>query len=367
MKWKNPCRRFPALLAFFFVLFAAAAPQARAEEAVLYEKSGADRLYQSLDQDARDLLGQAGVREGRVQELDGQGLLRGLGRALREKLAAPLKAAGALLGIILLCRLCGCFEEGGFGAQAGAIACGAVMAAPLLGLLSACETVSQTAGAFITAAVPVYAGLLTASGSPAAGSGYSFLAMGAGAAVPWLCAGFLLPLLRVYLALAVSAAASGGRLGKLADSLYRFGKWALGLAVTAYTGVLSVQTALNGQIDAAAGKAAKLALSSGVPIVGGALGDAVAAIQNSVHMVKSGAGAFGMLAGLCLFLPLIGECAAWAGVCFLGEMAGDLFEAPEAGRLMGAFGGVVKMVLAVVASVCAVCVVTGAVVVFAAN
>ena len=78
--------------------------------------------------------------------------------------------------------------------------------------------------------------------------------------------------------------------------MYRLGKWALTTLVTLFAAILSVQTAVNAQVDAATGKAAKLALSAGLPIVGGALGDAVTAIQNSVRIVKSGAGAFGMLA-----------------------------------------------------------------------
>ncbi len=349
-----------------FLLVALSSPSAQAQEGEIFEKSGAGRLYDGLDQETQTLLGQAGAKDGRITgELDGAGLLEGVARSLRQKLAAPLKAAAALIGIVVLCRVCGCFAEGSSGRQMGAVACGVVMAGPLLGLLSLCQTTARTAGAFITAAVPVFAGLITASGNPAAGSGYSVLAMAAGAALPWLASGFLLPLLRMYMAVSLSAAATGGRLDKLAGSLYSFGKWVLVVAVTGYTGLLSVQTALNAQIDAAAGKAAKLALSSGVPIVGGVLGDAVAAIQNSVHMVKSGVGAFGILAGLCIFLPAMGECLVWSLVCLAGQTLGDLFDAPEVSGLMAACAGVAKMILAVLASVCAVCVATSAAVVFA--
>ena len=130
-------------------------------------------------------------------------------------------------------------------------------------------------------------------------------------------------------------------------------------AVTAFTGVLSVQTAVNAQVDAAAGKAAKLALTTGVPIVGGALGDAVTAIQNSVHIVKSGVGAFGILAALCLFAPAMIQCALWCGVCMAGQA--------KASSLLGAFSGAVKMVLAVMASICAVCVASAAAIVFAGS
>ena len=350
------------------LLLGIAAPSAWAQGEV-YEKSGAEELYQALDEDARDLLSRAGVEGGMVEEgVSGKSLLEGAGELVREKMGAPLEALAALLGIIVLCRLGSCFEEGSLGENAqmiGAAACAVVMVGPVLGMLGACQKVADSASAFLAAAVPVYAGLLAAAGNLASGGGYSFLAMLAGGAIPVLAGGILLPALRIYLGLAAASALSSVKVDKAAEAIYALGKWALVTAVTAFAGVLSVQTAVNAQVDAAAAKAAKLALATGVPIVGGALGDAVGAIQNSVHIVKSGVGAFGMLAALCLFAPAMIECALWCGVCAAGQAAGDIFGASKASALLEAFSGTAKMILAVMASVCAVCVASAAAIVFA--
>ena len=134
------------------------------------------------------------------------------------------------------------------------------------------------------------------------------------------------------------------------------------LNVKELTPILSVQTVLNAQVDAASGKAVKFLASSAVPIVGGAFGDAVAAIQNSVEIVKSGVGAFGILAALCIFVPAMLQGALWMGVCLLGQVAAGLFDTPRLGSLFGACAWVAKMVLAVLVSVCAVAVVCAALV-----
>ena len=89
----------------------------------------------------------------------------------------------------------------------------------------------------------------------------------------------------------------------------------------------------------------------------------VGAIRNSVQIVKSGVGAFGILAAVCIVLPAAAECLLWSGACALGHAAAELFEAPAIGSLLEACGSVVKMVLAVLASVCAVCVASAAAVV----
>lgn len=341
-------------------------PSASADE--LAERSGAGKLYDSLDKDTRDLLDDLGAGQGLVTEgISGSALFDILSELMREKLTGPLKALASLAAICLLTRLCGCFEEGELGSTArlaGAAACGVVLAPPVLALLTSCARAADGAAAFLGVAAPVYAGLLGASGSVATGSGYSFLAMLAGDLIPVLAAGFLLPMLRVYLALSAASAVSETGLEKLTASLYSFGKWGLVTAVTLYAGILSVQTAVNGQVDAATNKAAKLALSSGVPIVGGALGDAAAAIQNSVNIVKSGAGAFGILAAVCLFAPSLVECLLWSAVCMAGQTAADLLELRQAGEMLKAFSGTVKMILAVFGSICAVCIASAAAIVF---
>ena len=298
----------------------------------IYEKSGAGELYDALDQDTQDLLSQAGIGEGSWESGDGGQLFQALSQLLREKLAAPLKGLAALLGVVVLCRLGGIFEEGGSASLlAGTLACAGVLTVPLLELIQAAQRVIESACVFLGASVPVYSALLLASGNTAAGGSYSFWTLAAGSLIPALSSALLMPLLHMFLLLALASSLCGGAFDKLLQSLYSFAKWALVLAVTLFSGVLSVQTVLNAQVDAASGKAVKFLASSAVPIVGGAFGDAVAAIQNSVEIVKSGVGAFGILAALCIFVPTMLQGALWMGVCLLGQVAAGLFRYAPAG------------------------------------
>ena len=329
----------------------------------IYEKSGAGELYDALDQDTQDLLSQAGIGEGSWESGDGGQLFQALSQLLREKLAAPLKGLAALLGVVVLCRLGGIFEEGGSASLlAGTLACAGVLTVPLVELIQAAQRVIESACVFLGASVPVYSALLLASGNTAAGGSYSFWTLAAGSLISALSSALLMPLLHMFLLLALASSLCGGAFDKLLQSLYSFAKWALVLAVTLFSGVLSVQTVLNAQVDAASGKAVKFLASSAVPIVGGAFGDAVAAIQNSVEIVKSGVGAFGILAALCIFVPTMLQGALWMGVCLLGQVAAGLFDTPRLGSLFGACAWVAKMVLAVLVSVCAVAVVCAALV-----
>ncbi len=361
---------FPLILCFLFCLALWTAPTAKAWETDfekgLLEKSGAEDLYDSLDEETKDLMDQAGAED----ILSGKGggdLFSALSALVREKLTGPLKALAALTAVILLCRLAGCFaagEAGSVASFAGALACAAVVVTPLLQVIGSARGAVEAAGVFLLASVPVYGALLAASGNPAAGSSYSFLTLAVGNAIPALSSAVIFPLLHIFLALALTASVSQVKFDKFAKSLYGFGKWLLVLAVTVFSGVLSVQTALNAQVDAATNKAAKLAASTAIPIVGGAFGDAVAAIQNSVHLVKSGLGAFGILAALCILGPPMIEAAVWIVVCYAGQMMGELFDMGKLASFLGMCVSAAKMVLAVLSSVCIVSVVSAAILLF---
>ena len=358
-------RAVGALLVVWAVVVLSAGRAVAADE--LYDASGAAEIMESLDRETQKLLDQAGAGDGGIKGVTGQKLFDAMAYVVREKVAGPIKAICAILAVTVLTKLCGCFEEGETSDTArlvGAIACTVAVAGPVIWLMTLCQRVTESAAAFLGVAAPVYAGLMTACGGVATGSGYSFLTMLLGEMIPVLSAGFILPLLRIYLGLSVVSVLSEERLSKFTGSIYGFMKWTLVTAVTIYSGVLSVQAALNSQVDAASGKAVKLALSTGVPVVGGALGDAVAAIQNSLKIVKSGAGAFGVLAALCIFLPAGAECLMWSGVCMLGQAAGDLFALPKVGEVLGAFASTVKLLLGVIVSVCAVCVASAAAIIF---
>ena len=358
-------------LVMFVLLVACTKAQGAEAESLpeqIAEKSGLTEAMDSLARGTKALLNQWGADNLGEEGLDGGRIFQALCALVQEKLTGPLKAWGAVLGVLLLCRLAGCMEEGSLSPMVpliGCLACAAITLPAILALLAQCAVTAESASAFLLASMPAYGALLAASGSVAAGSAYTFLTLGAGSALPLLSSGLLLPLLRIYLALAVSSGVSGMPVQRLSASLYSFIKWMLVLAVTLFSGILSIQTILNTHIDAAAGKTVKLIASSAIPIVGGALGDAVGAIQSSVQVVRSGAGAFGMLAALCIFAPAMIEASIWAGVCTLGQIAGELFGVPAAAGLLGSCASAAKLVLAVLASLCVVCLTCAGVVLFA--
>lgn len=264
---KRILRVFLALTVFILLL----SLPVRADEAELYQNSGADTLMEALPEEAQSLLQNVGANPMEAPAPDAvTKLFSALSEGFRAEWTAP---ARALLTLLVSCVLCRLVQE--FAAKELSYAvsvCGALCAAvtllsPMASLLEQAARVTDAAAVFLLAAVPVYAGLLFTAGNTVTAPTYGALSLAAANAVSVLSSAVLIPVLRVFLAFSVASAVTSFDLKRLTDALYKVIKWALVLAVTIYTGVLSVQTIVANSAEMAGGKAAKM-LVSGAPHCG---------------------------------------------------------------------------------------------------
>lgn len=113
----------------------------------------------------------------------------------------------------------------------------------------------------------------------------------------------IVPLLYVYLALCVAnSALAQDFLKNLANLIKWVMTWSLKIILYIFTGYISITGVVSGTADAAAVKAAKIAITGAVPIVGSILSDASETILVSAGVVKNTAGVFGLLVIIALWI-----------------------------------------------------------------
>ena len=107
---------------------------------------------------------------------------------------------------------------------------------------------------------------------------------------------WMIPLVYMYLSLSIAGCAMGEDLLKrIRDLIKWLLTWCLKNGLYIFTGYLSITGVVSGAADAVKLKAAKLTISSAVPVVGGMLADASEAVLVGAGMMKSVAGIYGML------------------------------------------------------------------------
>ena len=94
------------------------------------------------------------------------------------------------------------------------------------------------------------------------------------------------------------------------DGLSKFFKtsvvWLIGIMLTLFVGLLSVEGSLSSSVDGITAKTAKAAVSSFIPVVGKILGDAVDTVIGCASILKNAVGIVGVIViiGICV-LPII--------------------------------------------------------------
>ena len=269
-----------------------------------------------------------------------------------------VRSAVLLLTVVMLCGLVESFQDaaggeetGGLAAVVGAMAVAAIAITDANSLIGMGREALEHMQAFSKLLLPAVAAAAAAAGSPGGAAARDLVTMLFSDVLITVITSLLLPLLYLYMAACVGHAALGNEgLKRVASAI----KWAVTAALCAilliFVGYLTVSGAVAGTADAAAVKAAKFAMSSVVPVVGGILSDAAETVLAGAGILKNVVGVFGMLVvlGICLvpFLQL--------GIHYLAyKFTAALSAAGSGGRVAGLIdqiGGAFGLVLGMTGS-----------------
>lgn len=113
----------------------------------------------------------------------------------------------------------------------------------------------------------------------------------------------LLPLILVGTALGIISKVSDRvQISKLSKYFKSTTIWALGIALTLFVGILSLEGSLTSSVDGITAKTAKAAVSNFIPVVGKILGDAVDTVIGCSNILKNAVGLVGVIVviGICI-------------------------------------------------------------------
>lgn len=163
----------------------------------------------------------------------------------------------------------------------------------------------------------------------------------------------LVPGVFLYIVLCVGSAVTGEQiLKRMGDLLKQFLGWTLKMLVIIFTTYLSLTHVISGTTDVAALKAAKVSMSSFIPVVGGILSDASEAVLVSAGLMKNAAGVYGILAVLAVFLHPFLQIGLHYLILKLTGGVGSVFGTSRMTAVIDAFGSAMALLLAMTAASC---------------
>lgn len=162
-----------------------------------------------------------------------------------------------------------------------------------------------------------------------------------------------LPMVYIFLTFSVAHNALDEEImKKFSDTVKNILNWLLKILLIAFTTYMSVTGVISGTTDAATLKAAKVTISSVVPVVGSILSDASESVLVSMGIMKNAAGIYGILAVLAVFVGPFVKIGVQYLILKASAAVCGLFANKSISALVDDFSGAMGVLLAMVATGC---------------
>ncbi len=320
---------------------------------------GSEELDRALPDEARDLMEQNdidGVDIVQIRALTPGKLLATVYEGIKSQLTKPFRTLAVLLAIIIIAAYFDGLKTADLGntmAPVFNIVTTLCVSAALISPIVECITLTATAIAacanFVLTFIPVFCGVVMVSGQPLTAGTFSLFLFGTCQVISQIMSHLLVPMMGVYLAFCIfGSVVPNMKIGNAAKAVKSLVSWSLGIMLSAFVGLLSVQGIVSSSGDTAVVKATKFAIGSFVPVVGSALSDAFMAAQGSLKLLKASLGAYGIIAAVFTFLPVFLQVCIWyVGIGGVGAVS-EMFGLEHASQLLKAISTTLGMLMAVI-------------------
>lgn len=328
----------------------------------LQETAGVGDLADALPEDAEDRIGNITPTESVDFETGLGNILSSVAEEADGILQNGLKLCLEILAVVMLSSL---FRE--FSGAGTAMVLASTLAVGMI-------AVGQISSFFVRAAETVdemttFSGFLfttmatatAASGSVGKAGALYGVTLAVCGGLSKLLEALLLPAISCYIALIIADNAMGdSRLKIASDTIKQLLTNGLKAGVIGFTAYLSLSGVISGSADSAAVKAAKLTISTAVPVVGSLISDASETLLVSAGLLRSSVGMFGLLGVLAVsILPFVETGVSYLLLKGTSAVTGILGEKQLAG-LVGGLADAMGL-LAAVTGVCALILMIGCV------
>lgn len=201
--------------------------------------------------------------------------------------------------------------------------------------------------------IPVMTGALAAQGGVTASAALYTGTAVFDALLTGLISDFLMPLVYFYLSMVIADNALGDdTLKRIRDMVKGFITWSLKTILIVFTAYMGITGVVSGTTDAVTLKAAKLTISTVVPVVGGILSDASESVLVSVGILKNAAGIYGILAAAAVILAPFLKIGAHYLILKAAALVCSLLDPKGIGGLVEGFSCAMGLILAMTGATC---------------
>lgn len=348
----HAARSFVSCLAVLLMLSMLSVSACADEIDMIEEQIGVAELEQAAPRQVHAVFGSAEISDFSDMSSMLEKLWTSVTGQSRDLIFSALRGGAQILSAVFLAALCGCLMPSETVSAAGAFA----VALIAMSSISSCAEVGKdalsTMADYSHVLLPCLCTASTVSGGvTSAGAKYAISVLFLDGVIT-VCVDYVLPLLSVYMAVALTGTITDHPLLQSISRLLKLCvKWSLIIVTSAFTIYLSMTGLLTGSVDAAAAKTAKTAISAALPVVGGIVSDASSALLSGARMLCGSIGVMGLLAVLAVCLVPYLTLGSHYLVYQIAGSAAASFGDQRIGSVVKSLGDVYGILLGMVGSV----------------
>ena len=186
-------------------------------------------------------------------------------------------------------------------------------------IINMCKTSIDNLVAFINSLVPLLITLLITTGNITTASTLQPIILFMITFIGNFINGIIIPLSLVTVAISIiSNISERVKLDKITKFMNKTIIWGLGIALTIFVSVSSMESSMTKGVDALTVKTTKATVSNVIPIVGKILGDAVDTVLSCTNILKNAVGMVGVFVVISICMVPIIKLLTLMGVYYLG-------------------------------------------------
>ena len=221
-------------------------------------------------------------------------------------------------------------------------------------IINMCNTSIDNLVAFINSLVPLLITLLITTGNITTASTLQPIILFMITFIGNFINGIIIPLSLVTVAISIiSNISERVKLDKITKFMNKTIIWGLGIALTIFVSVSSMESSMTKGVDALTVKTTKATVSNVIPIVGKILGDAVDTVLSCTNILKNAVGMVGVFVVISICMVPIIKLLTLMGVYYLGAALCQPIADEKIIKLLEQIGETFKLLLAIMCSILA--------------
>ncbi len=332
---------------FVLLIFVFAFPVSAQE---LYGVSGTEEIEEALPEDTKEILEDFGINSSNITEqLDTQGFVSLTFDFLKNGIKGVLRTVCALLAMLLLSSLMSSFSPTGTIKAVETVCMLGASGLLITGIYSCISGALETLKgvfAFMTAAVPVYMGIMITASRPSSAASTGGVLLIACQVMSTVFTFVLAPLMNGCLAVGMCCAFAGEKgVSSLMNTVKKTGMWLYSLCTSVFLFLLSINSVAGSVKDNLTMKTLRFILGTTVPVAGAVLSESASTVAASVNLLKGSAGIYIVVSVAVMLLPLVCSLICWRLSLLFIKNISDTVSCSKMSALFSACESVVALLL----------------------